>query len=54
MELAQNILVYTSFIGAIGFLVLKFFFPKVLKSKKVTVKLDVVQIVGVNLLLNMS
>jgi hypothetical protein len=34
MELAQNILVYTAFIGAIGFLVLKFFFPKVLKSKK--------------------
>jgi hypothetical protein len=34
MELAQNILVYTAFIGALGFLVLKFFFPKVLKSKK--------------------
>jgi hypothetical protein len=34
MELAQNILVCTAFIGALGYLVLKFFFPKVLKSKK--------------------
>jgi len=34
MELAQNILMYAALLGALGFLVLKFFFPKVLKSKK--------------------